>query len=81
MSLGFENKTVADRAKPFAPMHVAKVMWKSLHLVAMDGEGKIFDPSPRYPVYYGHDRLDHPHFTKVFWVMGIWRDTNLAAAA
>ena len=55
------------------------MMWKSPHFVAMDGEGKIFDPSPRYPGYYGHDRLDHPHFTKVFWVMGIWRDTNLAA--
>ena len=29
-------------------------MWKSPHFVAMDGEGKIFDPSPRYPGYYGH---------------------------
>jgi len=30
------------------------MMWKSPHFVAMDGEGKIFDPSPRYPGYYGH---------------------------
>jgi hypothetical protein len=37
------------------------MMWKSPHFVAMDGKGKIFDPSPRYPGYYGHDRLDHPH--------------------
>jgi hypothetical protein len=41
------------------------MLWKSPHFVAMDGEGQIFDPSPRYPGYYGHDRLDHPHFTKV----------------
>jgi hypothetical protein len=29
------------------------MMWKSRseHFVAMDGEGKIFDPSPRYPGY------------------------------
>jgi len=68
-SLGFETKTVAGRVKPFAPMHIAKVMWECPHFVAMNGEGEVFDPR-----YYNHKRLDHPHFTKVFWVMGIWRD-------
>ena len=80
-SLGFEAKTVAGRVKPFAPMHIAKVMWECPHFVAMNREGEIFDPYPRYPGYSGHDKLDHPHFTKVFWVMGIWRDGGFAAAA
>ena len=79
-SLGFETKTVAGRVKPFAPMHIAKVMWKYPHFVAMNGEGKVFDPYPSKSGYSAHDRLDHPHFTKVFWVMGIWRHGGLAAA-
>ena len=58
---------------PFAPMHIAKVMWERPHFVAMNGEGEVFDPCPRYPGYQGLNKLDHPHFTKVFWVMGIWR--------
>jgi hypothetical protein len=49
-------------------------MWEYPHFVAMNGAGEVFDPYPRYPGYSGHDKLDHPHFTKVFWVMGIWRD-------
>jgi len=77
--LGFETKTVAGRVKPFAPMHIAKVMWRCPHFVAMNGEGKVFDPHP-YAGYHDRDRLDHPHFTKVFWVMGIWRDEGFAAA-
>ncbi len=80
-SLGFETKTVAGRVKPFAPMHIAKVMWQGPHFVTMNGEGKVFDPHPRYPGYYDHNRLDHPHFIKVFWVMGIWRAEGSAGAA
>jgi hypothetical protein len=79
--LGFAAKTVAGRVKPFAPMHIAKVMWECPHFVAMNGEGEVFDPHPRYPGYSGHDKLDHPHFAKVFWVMGIWRDGGFAGAA
>jgi len=77
-SLGFETKTVADRVKPFAPMHVSKVMWECPHFVAMNGEGEVFDP---YLHGYYHKKLDHPHFTKVFWVMGIWRNGRFAGAA
>ena len=80
-SLGFEAKTVAGRVRPFAPMHIAKVLWERPHFVAMNAAGDVFDPHPRYPRNYGHDKLDHPHFTKVFWVMGIWRDGGSAAAA
>ena len=76
-SLGFETKTVAGRVKPFAPMHVSKVMWECPHFVTMNGEGQVFDPYPHFPGYY-HKKLDHPHFTKVFWVMGIWREGGFA---
>ena len=79
--LGFDTKTVVGRVKPFARMHIAKVMRECAHFVAMNGEGKVFDPYPRHPGYYGRDTLDHPDFTKVFWVMGIWRDGVSASAA
>ena len=80
-SLGFETKTVAGCVKPFATMHIAKVMCERPHFVAMNGEGQVFDPHPRFPGYYGHNKLDQPHFTKVFWVMGIWQEGRFAGAA
>ena len=44
--LGFETKTVVGRVKPFAPMHIAKVMWECAHFVAMNGEGQGFRSLP-----------------------------------
>ena len=37
-------------------------MRECAHFVSMNGEGKVFDPYPRYPGYYGRDTLDHPDF-------------------
>ena len=32
-------------------MHIAKVLWECPHFVAMNGDGEVFDPYPRYPGY------------------------------
>ena len=36
------------RRPPFAPVHIAKGMWKYPHFGAMNGEGKVFDPYAFY---------------------------------
>ena len=57
----------------FAPSHIAKVLWECPHYVAVDAHGRVFDPYPLYEGYSGgHDSLDHPDFSEVFWTLGIW---------
>ena len=58
---------------PFAPAHIASVLWECPHFVAMDERGRVYDPYPLYDGYPGgHSRLSHPDFTEVFWVLGVW---------